>query len=61
MSYPYDQLVVGAGALDVAGLLALVANPLTLGLCGTVARNVACLSTCNRRISSRNMEIEENT
>ncbi|KAL5046959.1 hypothetical protein BDW71DRAFT_206784 [Aspergillus fruticulosus] len=38
------QLVVGARALDVAGLLALVANPLTLGFRGTVARDVACLS-----------------
>ncbi|KAL2787835.1 hypothetical protein BJX66DRAFT_270969 [Aspergillus keveii] len=35
------QLVVGASALDVAGLLAVVANPLTLGLCGAVARDVA--------------------
>jgi hypothetical protein len=35
------QLVVGASALDVAGLLAVVTNPLTLGLCGAVARDMA--------------------
>jgi hypothetical protein len=40
------QLVVGASALDVAGLLAVVANPLTLGLCGAVARDVADFAAC---------------
>jgi hypothetical protein len=40
------QLVVRASALDVAGLLAVVANPLTLGLCGAVARDVADFAAC---------------
>ena len=35
------HLLVGAGRLDVTGLLALVAHALTLGLGGAVARDVA--------------------
>lgn len=40
----YDNLV-GAGSLDVSGLLALVANSLPLGLGRTVTRDVPNLAT----------------
>lgn len=45
-SSPTHNLVVGASSLDVAGLLALVANLLaTGGLLGAVTRVVARLAT----------------
>lgn len=37
-------LVVGAGSLDVTGLLALVANTLAASLSGAIAGNVADLA-----------------
>jgi hypothetical protein len=44
------RFLVGAGGLDVAGLLALVANTLTTGLSGgAVAGDVANLTTYKRR------------
>lgn len=43
------RFLVGAGGLNVAGLLALVADTLTTGLGGAVAGDVANLTTWRRQ------------
>lgn len=40
------RCLVGAGGLDVAGLLALVADAVVADLSGAVARKVADLTAC---------------
>lgn len=41
------SILVGARGLDVAGLLALVADTLAAGLSGAVSGNVANLAACS--------------
>lgn len=44
------SILVGAGGLNVAGLLALVADTLTAGLSGAVSGNVADLAAYFRSV-----------